>query len=73
MSSFDFCMCNPPFFADLEETGLNEKVICTGTSNELVTEGGEQSFVSKMITESVILKHKIRYERNSLENRIQFL
>jgi 23S rRNA A1618 N6-methylase RlmF len=24
---FDFCMCNPPFFSDVSETGKNEKVV----------------------------------------------
>lgn len=25
--SFDFCMCNPPFFSDMEQTGQNPKVV----------------------------------------------
>lgn len=52
-------MCNPPFFAEAEEKVHNPKSVCTGTSNEMVTEGGEFSFVSKMIDDSLILKDRI--------------
>jgi len=54
-------MCNPPFFSDIEDTGKNEKTVCTGTSNELVTEGGEFAFISPMISDSLILKQQIRW------------
>lgn len=54
-------MCNPPFFEDLEQTGKNEKVVCTATANELVTEGGERDFVGRIIQDSIILKDQIRY------------
>lgn len=54
-------MCNPPFFENLEQTGLNEKTVCTGSSNELVTEGGELRFVGQMIADSLVLKDKVRY------------
>eukprot|EP01117_Protostelium_nocturnum_P019110 TRINITY_DN8190_c0_g3_i1.p1 TRINITY_DN8190_c0_g3~~TRINITY_DN8190_c0_g3_i1.p1 ORF type:complete len:516 (-),score=109.31 TRINITY_DN8190_c0_g3_i1:8-1555(-) len=58
---FDFCMCNPPFFSDLEETGLNGKVDCTAKVNELVTKGGETSFVSLLIEESLIFRERITW------------
>ncbi len=61
---FDFCMCNPPFFEDMDQTGLNEKTVCVATEGELVTEGGEVAFVSKLIRESLKLKEKIRYYTN---------
>jgi len=57
---FDFCMCNPPFFETIDEANQNPSTICTGTVNEMVTEGGEFSFVLKIIQDSLILKDKVR-------------
>ena len=34
--SFDFCMCNPPFFEDISESNQNNKTLNSGTSNEMV-------------------------------------
>ncbi|EGC39986.1 hypothetical protein DICPUDRAFT_25940 [Dictyostelium purpureum] len=58
---FDFCLCNPPFFNDLSETNINPKSTCTGSANELVTEGGEFIFIKKIIEESIVLKSKIKF------------
>jgi 23S rRNA (adenine1618-N6)-methyltransferase len=27
LKRFDFCMCNPPFFENLEQTGLSDKTV----------------------------------------------
>jgi 23S rRNA (adenine1618-N6)-methyltransferase len=54
-------MCNPPFFAHLGEACQNPRTVCTGTPNELVTAGGEVQFVERMIDESLVLRHTIRY------------
>ncbi|KAL8457441.1 hypothetical protein ACS0TY_035341 [Phlomoides rotata] len=35
--SCDFCMCNPPFFEKMEETGLNPKTSCGGTPDEMMS------------------------------------
>lgn len=58
---FDFCMCNPPFFETMEEAGLNPNTACGGTSEEMVCFGGEQAFISRIIGDSVQLKHKFRW------------
>lgn len=58
---FAFSMCNPPFFSDLEEACQNPRTVCTGTPNELVTAGGEVSFIERMIGESQELGHTVRY------------
>lgn len=58
---FDFCMCNPPFFDHMEEAGLNPKTSCGGTKEEMVCPGGERAFISRIIEDSVILKHSFRY------------
>ncbi|GAA5979297.1 hypothetical protein JCM11641_001986 [Rhodosporidiobolus odoratus] len=65
----DFTMCNPPFYsssteisASLAAKKLEPFAVCTGSSNELLTEGGEVAFVSRMIEESLDLgKQKIRW------------
>ncbi|KAI7904854.1 uncharacterized protein BX663DRAFT_431029 [Cokeromyces recurvatus] len=68
VKNYAFCMCNPPFYSSQEEIELgllNKEIepssICTGSNNEMITEGGEFGFVKSMILESVILKKKIRW------------
>ncbi|KAI5059362.1 hypothetical protein GOP47_0025681 [Adiantum capillus-veneris] len=57
----DFCMCNPPFFASMEEAGMNPHTSCGGTSAEMVYPGGEEGFISKMIEDSMQLKEQIHW------------
>ncbi|KAK3919368.1 RNA N6-adenosine-methyltransferase mettl16 [Frankliniella fusca] len=71
-TSFHFTMCNPPFFCseeDLEKTYKSRSAKCprpppnnarTGSSNEVVVEGGEVAFVIKMIDDSLQAKDRIR-------------
>ncbi len=71
-TSFHFTMCNPPFFSseeELEKTYKSRSAKCprpppnnarTGSSNEVVVEGGEVAFVIKMINDSMEAKGKIR-------------
>lgn len=68
---YNFCMCNPPFFSSEEE--LDPKKVArtssrplprnahSGAPGELVCEGGELSFVNKIIQDSLKLKSQIRY------------
>lgn len=60
---FDFCMCNPPFFATEEEAIQsihgNTKTDCHATITEMVTPGGEVAFVQTMIQDSLLLKQQI--------------
>ncbi|GBP60034.1 U6 small nuclear RNA [Eumeta japonica] len=64
---FDFCMCNPPFYSNIEELCESRSVArpepknCfTGSLQELITEGGELKFIRKLIAESKTFKDKIR-------------
>ncbi|CAA2958139.1 methyltransferase 16 homolog [Olea europaea subsp. europaea] len=59
--SFDFCMCNPPFFVTMEEAGLNPKTSCGGTPEEMVCLGGEEAFITRIIEDSAQLKHAFRW------------
>lgn len=67
----DFCMCNPPFFSSVDDfdpshrknrTGKRPAPSnpITGSHDELMIEGGECEFVTKIIEESSIVRHRIR-------------
>lgn len=58
--TFDFCMCNPPFFETFEEAGLNPKTSCGGTPEEMVCIGGEQAFVTRIIQDSAVLRQRFK-------------
>lgn len=66
--SFDFCMCNPPFFdigekpADRSGHRVGKKVAGrAGTDTEMTTPGGEAGFVSRMIADSAVLGGAVRW------------
>ncbi|XP_057840111.2 uncharacterized protein LOC131049995 isoform X2 [Cryptomeria japonica] len=58
---FDFCMCNPPFFESMEQTGANPRTACGGTMEEMVCPGGEQAFITRIIEDSIQLKERVRW------------
>ncbi|KAL6078541.1 hypothetical protein STEG23_011110 [Scotinomys teguina] len=67
---YDFCMCNPPFFANqLEAQGVNSRnsrrpppsSINTGGITEIMAEGGELEFVKRIIHDSLQLKKRLRW------------
>lgn len=53
---YSFTMCNPPFFNMNESTKRKKRLpprnVATGSDSELVVEGGEKSFVTRLISES---------------------
>ncbi|XP_066244910.1 U6 small nuclear RNA (adenine-(43)-N(6))-methyltransferase [Euwallacea similis] len=67
---FDFCMCNPPFFASTQElhpffkarsaSRPHPKNAFVATTTEVVVKGGEVEFIQKMINESKSLKTKVK-------------
>ncbi|ETO27136.1 hypothetical protein RFI_09995 [Reticulomyxa filosa] len=58
-----FTICNPPFFDDINETGLNPHRISSGTNHELVfSSGGEIGFIQLMCKEC----HTLKLEKNIL-------
>ena len=72
VNEYEFCMCNPPFYESEDDLNYEMKQnrttkrpppnnARTGTSNELVFDGGEVNFVKKIIEESCLIKNKIRY------------
>ncbi|KAH7911146.1 hypothetical protein BJ138DRAFT_1185969 [Hygrophoropsis aurantiaca] len=64
-SQYDFTMCNPPFYNSAEDVARSAETkdyspsaVCTGAEVEMITPGGEYSFVERMVKES--LQHKTR-------------
>ncbi|XP_054273792.1 U6 small nuclear RNA (adenine-(43)-N(6))-methyltransferase [Macrosteles quadrilineatus] len=68
--TYDFCMCNPPFFSSAEELDPKNNARTqnrpeprnahTGATTELVVPGGEIAFITNIINDSVLLKAKVR-------------
>ncbi len=68
---FTFSMCNPPFYASPDEAAAFAKTKATnigrtraannfgGRAHELVTPGGEEAFLHRMILESVAFKAQV--------------
>ncbi|CAN0055712.1 unnamed protein product [Lampetra planeri] len=68
--AYDFCVCNPPFFANQQEAhGVNSRnshrpppsSVNTGGATEIMAEGGELEFVRKIIHDSLQLQKRIRW------------
>ncbi|KAK0223916.1 hypothetical protein IW262DRAFT_1433222 [Armillaria fumosa] len=71
--SFSFTMCNPPFYASLDEVTLSAEgkamdpnAVCTGAPVEMVTPGGEMAFVRQIVRESKQLGTRCRWYTSML-------
>jgi 23S rRNA (adenine1618-N6)-methyltransferase len=71
--SIDFTMCNPPFYAskeDLISSASSKKrppfTACTGSETEMVCDGGEVAFVSRMLRDSLILRERVQWYTSML-------
>lgn len=72
----DFTMCNPPFYASINDmlSSAKKKSVpplsaCTGSTTEMVTDGGEVAFVNRMVEESLKLREKVRWYTSMLGKR----
>ncbi|KAL0272410.1 UNVERIFIED_CONTAM: hypothetical protein PYX00_005388 [Menopon gallinae] len=76
---YDFCMCNPPFFDNNEKPQnrtRKRKIIETTASfvnTDVVTSGGEVSFIKKLIAESEELKDKVKIFTTLVGKKADFL
>ena len=74
-ASFDFCMCNPPFFgSNMEAWGMltsrhddrpEPMSVSTASPQESVVAGGEVQFVGQMIADSLVLRDRVRYSTST--------
>lgn len=67
-ATFDFTVCNPPFFSDAAEAtqGADLKSLpplsaCTGNDAEMITAGGETAFVARMIADSRDIADRVKW------------
>ncbi|CUS09086.1 unnamed protein product [Tuber aestivum] len=65
----DFTMCNPPFYASIDDMfdsarqkNLPPSSACTGTATEMVYPGGETSFITLMFNQSLQLRSNPGFE-----------
>ncbi|KAI1318164.1 Methyltransferase-like protein 16 [Mortierella claussenii] len=83
---YDFCICNPPFYEDeldiqesLDGKKNQPQALCQGTSNEMITRGGELQFVKQMVDESRQWRHRIRWytsmlgKKSSIDGIVSYL
>lgn len=68
MDSIDFTMTNPPFYEseDAMVKSAAEKsrppyTACTGAKVEMVTQGGEVSFINRIFEESLVLRGRVQW------------
>ncbi|CCF39686.1 hypothetical protein CH063_10456 [Colletotrichum higginsianum] len=86
VDELSFVMCNPPFYTseeDLLESAQKKSrpplTACTGAPVEMVTDGGEVSFVGKMLEESLVLRDRVQWytsmfgKQSSLEEFVNIL
>jgi 23S rRNA A1618 N6-methylase RlmF len=65
--TIDFTMCNPPFFKSIKEMeasyekGAKPGAVCVGSEVEMVTDGGEAAYVSRMVDESYELCDRVQW------------
>ncbi|KAG0694908.1 hypothetical protein DFH29DRAFT_761649, partial [Suillus ampliporus] len=71
--NFDFTMCNPPFYSSAEDVSrsaefkeLGPNAVCSGAEVEMMTPGGETSFVARIFSESLQLTTKCRWYTSML-------
>ncbi|KAI0033736.1 hypothetical protein K488DRAFT_47114 [Vararia minispora EC-137] len=72
-SSFDFTMCNPPFYSSAEDIvrsaeckEFEPSAVCTGAEVEMITEGGECLFVRRMVEESLHFRERCSWYTSML-------
>lgn len=69
----DFVMCNPPFYTSAEDMAASNdaksrapNAVCTGAEVEMICEGGDAGFVTRIVRESLILREKVQWYSSML-------
>lgn len=73
LESVDFTMTNPPFYESEDAMLQSAKqksrppcTACTGSVTEMVVEGGEVAFVSRILDESLVLRDRVQWYTSML-------
>lgn len=68
LDKVDFVMCNPPFYtSDQDMVSSAEKKarppnsVCTGAPVEMVCEGGEVAFISRLLEDSLYFRERVQW------------
>ena len=59
-------MTNPPFYSETEAIQRNPFTVCTGSSAEMITPGGEFAFVACMILDSLLTRERVGWYSSML-------
>jgi 23S rRNA (adenine1618-N6)-methyltransferase len=69
----DFVMCNPPFYSSEQDMSaayhgkaLPPSAVCTGSTNEMICEGGDVGFVTRILEESLQLRERVQWYSSML-------
>ncbi|GIY40211.1 RNA N6-adenosine-methyltransferase METTL16, partial [Caerostris extrusa] len=76
--NYDFCVCNPPFFENIEDIrkkppGMKKKLDIFAKKEEIFSEGGEVSFVKQMLKDSLAFKNRIRLHTSMFGKKKSYL
>jgi 23S rRNA (adenine1618-N6)-methyltransferase len=72
LASFDFCMCNPPFFEHMAQASQNPATASGGTDAEMACTGGEAAFVGQLIDESQQVPQLCHWFSSMLGKKVTF-
>ena len=68
IEELDFVMVNPPFYSSQEDMQASyigktapPSAVCNGSGNEMICPGGDVGFVSRLITESLVLRDRVQW------------
>lgn len=69
----DFVMCNPPFYSSDEDMArayggkaMPPSAVCTGSTNEMICDGGDVGFVERILNESLQLRDRVQWYSSML-------
>ncbi|KAK5700746.1 hypothetical protein LTR97_005263 [Elasticomyces elasticus] len=68
VGGLDFVMTNPPFYSSGQDmldsyTGKHAppSAVCTGAENEMICDGGDVGFVTRILEESLVLRERVQW------------
>ncbi len=68
IQALDFVMTNPPFYQSVSDMNHSAdaksrppSTVCTGTTTEMICDGGEVGFVTRILEESLVLRDRVQW------------
>jgi 23S rRNA (adenine1618-N6)-methyltransferase len=73
IENLDFVICNPPFYSSEADMSAAHALklrppsaVCTGSTNEMITPGGDIGFATRILTESLLLRERVQWYSSML-------